>query len=250
MIRGIYTAASALRAAATHQGRLAHNLANLQTTGFKQILTPRQAYQSQRMNRFGEHYELTLASVGKLENGLLIPNEIIDLSPGELIATDRTLDLAISGEGFFRVQTPNGERYTRDGSFHRDSQGQLVTRDGYQLLNSKGQVIILPQGDLVVTQTGALSVNGEYVGQIGLANFADQNQLVAENNNLFRGIAPQQIPAEEMNIRQGYLESSNVDENSQVVEMMRILRLYKASQNTIQIQDRLLNELFTVGESS
>ena len=250
MIRGIYTATAALRAAAIQQNRVAHNLANLETTAFKQVLTVRQAYEAQQLGQFDEHYELRRPGVGPLENGLLVPEEIIDFSPGTMKLTDRPLDLAIWGEGFFRVQTPEGERLTRDGSFHRDSAGNLVTRDGFSLLDQDGQPITLPPGIINVGRNGALFVDGEFAAQLGIATAPNPEQLVPDDNNLFQIDESQALPPEEIHILQGYLEGSNVDESTQVVEMMRILRLYEANQKTIQTQDRLLVELLSVGEVS
>jgi flagellar basal-body rod protein FlgF len=248
MIRGIYTSASALRAATIHQGRLAHNLANLQTTGFKQILTTREAYQLQTMGRYSADSATYLNALGNLEQGLLVPEQIVDYTQGNLNRTDRPLDLAVEGEGFFRIRTPEGERYTRDGSFHRDSAGQLVTRDGNYVLGSNGEPITLPPGQASIAGDGSIFVGNQLVGQIGLVNFADTGALRQENSNLYQGDGAQALVPNIVSLKQGYLESSNVDENSQVMEMMRILRLYEASQRVLQIQDSTLNQTLSVGE--
>lgn len=249
MIRGIYTSASALRAATMHQSRIAHNISNAETAGFKQILTTRQTYELQRLGEFSMDQEAFLSNVGGMEMGLLIPEEIVDLTQGNLEITERTLDFAIAGEGFFRVQTPDGERYTRDGSFHRDSQGSLVTADGHYVLNVAGQPIQLGEGPVNVTQEGLIYVNGEFADQMSLATFADQAALERENDNLFRSDAAAILDPNAAIVRQGYLESSNVDQNAQVLEMMRILRLYEASQRTLQVHDTALSELMVVGEA-
>jgi flagellar basal-body rod protein FlgF len=248
MIRGIYTAASALRAATIHQGRLAHNLTNLQTTGFKQVLTARQAYELQAMGRYSGNNAQYLSTVGGLEQGLLVPEEIIDFAQGNLEMTDRPLDLAIEGNGFFRVQTPDGDRYTRDGSFHRDSEGQLVTRDGYYVLDANGDPLVLPAGAPTILRDGSVFVGNQLVGQVGLAAFADVETLVPENNNLYRGEGAQPLAPAAVSVKQGYLEGSNVDENAQILEMMRILRLYEASQRTLQIHDSTLQDTLAVGQ--
>ncbi len=248
MIRGIYTSASALRAATIHQGRLSHNLANLQTTGFKQVLTVRQAYQVRNMGRYSADSSEYLQNLGTLEQGLMVPDEIIDFSQGTFESTERPFDLAVEGEGMFRVQTPEGERYTRDGSFHRDTLGQLVTRDGYYVLGSDGQPIVLPAGAASIQRDGAIYAGNQLVAQIGLAGVDDPAQWVEENNNLFRSDGAQPLDPNTISIKQGYLEISNVDETAQVLEMMRILRLYEASQRTLQAQNTALGEALTVGE--
>lgn len=248
MIRGIYTATSALRAATMHQTRLAHNITNLQTTGFKQILTTHQAYENQRMGQYsGDTAALVRALDGGLEQGLLIPEEIIDFSQGALQVTDRPLDLALEGDGFFRVQTAEGERYTRDGSFHRDGLGRLVNRDGHFVLSEAGQPIALAPGPMSVSPDGVVQAGGEMAGQLGLFTFADNEALIRENGNLFRSETPG-TPSVGLRVQQGYLEGSNVDENTQMLEMMRIMRLYEASQRSLQTQDRALSQALAVGE--
>jgi flagellar basal-body rod protein FlgF len=248
MIRGIYTSASALRAATLHQGRLSHNLANIHTTGFKQVLTLRQAYQVNAMGRYSADGADYLERLGNLEQGLMVPDHIVDFSQGTFESTERPFDLAVEGNGFFRVQTPEGERYTRDGSFHRDTLGQLVTRDGFYVLGADGAPIVLPAGLTSILPDGAIFVNNEQVAQIGLADVADPNDWVQENNNLFSTDAAAPLEPNTVSIKQGYLELSNVEENVQIVEMMRILRLYEANQRTLQTQDRALGAVLMVGE--
>ncbi|MBX3052705.1 MAG: flagellar hook-basal body protein [Caldilineaceae bacterium] len=248
MIRGIYTATSALRAATMHQTRLAHNISNLQTAGFKQILTSRQAYETQRMGEYdGDTATLIRGLDGGLEQGLLVPEEIIDFSQGTLQITDRPLDIALEGEGFFRVQTDEGERYTRDGSFHRDGLGRLVNRDGHFVLGENGQPLVLAAGPVGVNPDGVFVAGGVAAGRLGLAAFGDNAGLIRENGNLFRAEAAPQA-ATNVRVQQGYLEGSNVDENIQMLEMMRVMRLYEASQKSLQTQDMTLNQALSVGE--
>jgi flagellar basal body rod protein FlgG len=248
MIRGIYTSASALRAATIHQGRIAHNLANLQTTGFKQLLTAREAYQLRTIGRYSADGTAYLNALGGLEQGLMVPEQITDFTQGNLDPTDRPLDLALEGEGFFRIQTPDGERYSRDGSFHWDSAGQLVTSNGYYVLGTNGQPVVIPPGLPSIQADGSIFVDDQLVGQIGVAEFANTDVLTLDNNNLFDGEGALALEPNTVSIKQGYLESSNVDENVQVLEMMRILRLYEASQRSLQIQDTALNSTLAVGE--
>lgn len=248
MIRGIYTATSALRAATMQQTRLAHNVSNLQTTGFKQILTRREAYENLRMGEYDTDAASMIRGLdGGLEQGLLIPEEIIDFSQGVLEVTDRPLDLALEGDGFFRLQTADGERYTRDGSFHRDSLGRLVSRDGHLVLGENGQPLTLAAGPVNVSPEGIVLAGGQVAGRLGLASFADNGELSRENDNLFRAEAAP-LAADAVRVHQGYLEGSNAEESVQVMEMMRVMRLYEASQRSLQTQDRALSYVLSVGE--
>lgn len=249
MIRGIYTATSALRAATMQQTRLAHNLTNLQTAGFKQLLTTRQAYDLQRVGEYdGDTATLVRALNGGLEQGLLIPEEVVDFSQGVLEITDRPLDMALQGDGFFRVETEEGERYTRDGSFHRDALGRLVNRDGHFVLDEAGQRLNLAVGSVSVSPDGIVSAGGQVAGRLGLAAFADNAALIREDGNLFRAENLEILPAANGRVQQGYLEGSNVDENVHTLEMMRVMRLYEASQRSLQTQDRALSQVLAVGE--
>ncbi|MEZ4837370.1 MAG: flagellar hook-basal body protein, partial [Caldilineaceae bacterium] len=162
--------------------------------------------------------------------------------------TERPFDLAVEGNGFFRVQTPDGERYTRDGSFHRDTLGQLVTRDGFYVLGENGQPVVLPPGETSIQPNGAVFVDNQQVAQIGLADVDDPAQWVQEEFNLFSADAAAPLDPNTVSIKQGYLELSNVDENVQIVEMMRILRLYEANQRSLQVHDRALSNALSVGE--
>lgn len=248
MIRGIYTSTSALRAATMHQARLAHNISNLHTTGFKQVLTTHQAYELQRLGEYSNEEASVMRGVGELESGLLIPEEIVDFSQGVLQSTERPLDLALEGPGFFRLQTPDGERFTRDGSFHSDPEGRLVSRDGHFVLDAAGQPILLPADQVAVTRDGQILAGDGTVIQLGLADFAEDAELVRDNQNLYRLEEGEPALALNVAVEQGYLEGSNVDENAQMMEMMRILRLYEASQRTLQMQDQSLTETLTIGE--
>lgn len=247
MNRGIYTAASALRAATMHQTRLSHNIANLQTTGFKQVLTTHQAYQLNPLNEYRGDDSSLENTLGGFEQGLLVPEEIVDFSQGNLIQTERPLDFGLEGDGFFRLQTPDGERYTRDGTFHRDSQGLIVNADGFALLDSDGQPITLPPGEPSVTASGLVLSDEDIVAQIGLSAFDDPEAMIREEGNRFRVEEGSEEAPVTAQIRQGHLETSNVDENSQVLEMMRILRLYEASQRALQVQDSTLNQAIDIG---
>lgn len=247
MIRGIYTATSALRAATMHQTRITHNISNLQTAGFKQILTAHQAYELQALGKYRAEDAAFQRGVGATEQGLLVPEEIVDFRQGNLEQTDRPLDLAIEGPAFFRLQTPEGERYTRDGSFHRDGLGRLVNADGHFVLSADGQQLALPAGMTSVGRNGVVSVNGQLVDQIGLVAFDNLDGLARENGNRYRIDGEAAPVAANASVQQGYLETSNVDENAQILEMMRVLRLYQASQKTLQVQDGTLSQAIEIG---
>ena len=160
MIKGLYSAVSAMIMNATRQQVLSHNIANTQTPGFKQILTTAQDFmQNQAVYTNGNLQSTRVEYVGNLGLGTQIGTEFIDYGQGAMQSTNNPLDFALQGNGFFTVKNPDGNRYTRDGRFIRDADNTLVTIDGFQVLDDAGQPIELPDGDVSVAQEGGISVN-------------------------------------------------------------------------------------------
>jgi flagellar basal-body rod protein FlgF/flagellar basal-body rod protein FlgG len=134
------------------------------------------------------------------------------MAQGALQQTGNPLDLAIEGEGFFQVQTANGIRYTRDGSFHRAQSGQLVTAAGEPVLSITGKVIAIPPGEVTVGEDGSVSVAGGTVDTVGVFTFPATAQMTPEGAN--RYIAPQGVkPTLSKNaaVHQGEVEAANQD---------------------------------------
>jgi len=205
MDSGYYAAMTGLVARNQALDTAAANLANAQTPGyraerefFRSVLLGPDAFNSQ-LGRTVNNY------------GLLGGDEI-SMKQGPLQTTGNPLDLAIEGDGFFQVQTANGIRYTRDGSFHRAQSGQLVTSSGEPVLSSDGKVISVPPGEVGVGADGTLSVEGGAVSIIGVYAFPASAHLTPEGAN--RYIAPKDFaPAlsKSSSVHQGALEAANQD---------------------------------------
>ncbi len=246
MIKGFYAAASAMIAGMERQNALAHNIANMDTPGFKQILvtmgefihTPVFHPPAATINAGGMTY------VGDLGLGVEPSPDQTIYTQGALKYTSQQLDFAIEGPGFFRVETPNGERYTRDGRFIRDAEGQLVTVDGYFVLDANGQHITLPEGDVMVIGDGTIYVDNAEVGQIGLAGFANpETDLTPDLPNTFAPVNGAVPDNEELGvINQGYLEMANADPAEMMTQMVMVSRAYEAAQQMVQNQDELLGK--------
>lgn len=243
MIKGFYAAASAMLANMERQQTLAHNAANLETVGFKQIMTS--------MNDFVEtSYTFSPGNVthsaqrqiGNLGLGSKTGAEITDFVEGGIKHTGNTYDLAINGNSFFRVNTPEGERYTRDGRFLRDAQNQLVTAsNGYHVLDENGQPITLPDGDPGIGPDGTININGQVVGKLGLAAFANPVQeMTRAGGNLF---SASNAPSAASNgaIEQGALEMSNVNVSYLTTQMVMVTRSYEAAQKMVTTQDQMIS---------
>jgi len=244
MIKGLYSAASAMLANLYRQGLLAHNIANVDTPGFKQVLTSLEDFKETVMI-YPPGPTAGLANLRWIGNfGLGVQNstEVTDFLQGGLRHTGHNFDFAIQGAGFFRIQTPDGERYTRDGRFYRDIDGNLVTVDGYQVLDEGGQPINLPEGELSVSPEGVILVNGQTVATLGLAAFEDPTaELTRDGSNYF---AAEGGPTSDAvgSVAQGYLEMSNANPAQLMTQMIAVARAYEAAQKMVQTQDELLGK--------
>jgi flagellar basal-body rod protein FlgF len=170
-----------------------------------------------------------------------------DFTQGSTDETKNPLDVAIDGTAFLTVQTPGGERYTRDGGLHLDAQGQLVTVAGNPVLGTAGPIVFQPTDhDVNITADGTITVvegNGRTDAQRGklrLVNFADAQKMLKEGFNLYtagEGGAPQ--PDTKSTVRQGYIERSNVNSVAEMSRMMEITRAYTQIATLMQQQAEL-----------
>jgi flagellar basal body rod protein FlgG len=240
MIKGLYSAVSAMIASANKHGLNVHNTANLNTPGFKQVFTTTQEFKQTEVfsnginNLAGSHESIGMLGLGVTTTGIKTK-----YSDGALQATQNPFDLAIQGEGFFRIMTSSGERYTRDGRFIRNANGSLVTVDGNRVLNSSGTPIEIPDGEMSVNSIGEVLVNGELTAQLGIAEFANpETQLEKADGNLFEALETPAQAVSNSSIRQGYLEMSNVN----MVDLLMSTKTYEAAQKMVQNQDELLGK--------
>ncbi len=241
MIKGLYSAVSAMVMNAARQQVLSHNIANLQTPGFKQVLTTVEDFmQNQSVYTSENSLNQSVDYIGNLGLGTQIGAEYIDYQQGALLDTGNPLDFALEGNGFFRVKTPDGNRYTRDGRFLRDADNTLVTIEGFQVLDDAGQAIQLPEGEISVNPDGALSVNGAAVAQLGIGVFANPDtDLQHTEGNLFSGPAAS-TSQDAARVVQGYLEGSNANPSQLMTQLVEVARSYEAAQKMVQNQDELL----------
>ncbi len=202
---------------------IATNLANLETAGFK----------SEHMI-FSELLEQT--SDGEVISLVHDVSFVRDLSAGPMVGTQSPLDLAINGDGYFVVDTPEGERYTRHGVFQLDDTGQIVTTEGNPVLSSGGGPIQIPleTSTITITRDGTVSADAEEVGRIKRVSFADPQALSKVGSGLYDALeqTPQPAPASE--ILQGMVENSNV---KGVVEMTRMIDTVRSYQAAAKLAD-------------
>ncbi|MGB9071192.1 MAG: flagellar basal-body rod protein FlgF [Terriglobales bacterium] len=238
MDSGFYAACAGLRAQSQALEVAAHNLANLNTTGFRgqqasfqSLLAVAGSTVPNVLNRATNNY-------GVLEGTHL------DLSAGTLERTGNPLDLGIEGRGFFAVQTSRGTRYTRNGSFHVSTRGELVTAAGERVLGETG-VVQVPPGVLSISPDGTLSVNGAVAGKIRLAEFSPETKLTSEGGSLLVAPDGSAHPAPQSAVQQGTLESSNVNGVSALVTLLGVQRQAEMLQRAMSLLDNEFNRIAT-----
>jgi flagellar basal-body rod protein FlgG len=234
MIKGIYKTAASMVPRERLQEIIANNLANAETSGFKKDSLFLRIVKDQQnvTNKLNPAWEVRM-----------IDKIYTDYSEGALENTGRNLDLAVQGNGFFVVQTPNGEAYTRNGALTMSPAGILVNSDNMPILTDGGPLTIPSGAELVVGSSGQVSVNGQMVGTMRVVNFAEPYQLDKASGSLFTaptGVAP--TAATSVVIRQGYLEKSNVDVLREMVSMIESYRSFETGQKMIQMQDESLGK--------
>jgi flagellar basal-body rod protein FlgF len=210
---------------------VANNLANINTTGFKaeNVLFATAEMPQARDTSFSSFADQPLAFTEDWST-------IHDLGAGAITQTGDPLDVALSGNGFLVVDTPNGERYTRDGALTLDSTGTLVDLDGNPVLGESGPIRFTPdETDISITANGSILTPAGSKGKLRLVEFTDPQQLVREGNNLFSGGTP--LPATATTVVQGAIERSNVSGVAGMTEMIRVSRAYQTIANLMEQQD-------------
>ena len=211
---------------------LANNLSNINTLGFKRD-------QAFRLSALKENSVQTSIS-GKSQNSFsILPfGTRTDFSPGPLKHTGNVLDLALNGNGFFCIETPEGTQYTRKGNFTLNKSGVLVTHEGLPVLG-EGGAIEIDGKNIVVDGKGNVSVDGNPVDTIKIVDFPQSYVLEKAGNSLFTltdsSIAENK--AEEVEVQQGCVEFSNVEAIRVMTEMIEVLRGYESYQKIIQSID-------------
>ena len=205
---------------------VANNIANLSTTGFRK----EGVIFSEHVADFaGDEPSLSMATAD---------GRAINLSQGALQQTGGAFDFAIEGDGFFMISTPDGNQLTRAGAFTRSPDGELVTSEGYQLLDSGAGAITVPPdaGPVMVASDGTVSANGTPIAQLGLFMPADQNDLVHAGGTRFKTTG-QVDPLEGGAVFQGFLENSNVNPVSEITRMIEVQRAYEMGQGFLDAED-------------
>ena len=228
MIKGIYDSASGMMPRMTQQDAVANNMANANTIGFKKDRIFIEAVGDAIARQIKTDFDWQKP---------LIDKSFVDFSQAEIDKTGNELDVAIEGNGFFVVDTENGNRYTRNGQFHLDASGFLTDSRGDKVLSDSGPIVLEIENP-TIDEDGNIEVNGEQAARLRIVKFADPQALIRTDGVDFA--APDNVQPEKasgVRIRQGYLERSNVSILNQMIDMITSFRNFEAGQKVVQILD-------------
>jgi len=206
---------------------IANNLANMSTTAFK---SERMLFQEFLMNGTDGRQLSYVQDVGVARNH----------SEGKMEPTTNPLDIAIHGQGYLSVQTPDGVRYTRNGHLRLDAAGTLTTASGEAVLGANQRPVVLGPNarDIVITSDGTVSAAGAAAGRISLVSFDNEYQLRPVGDSLYETDAASK-PSEDAQIVQGMIEQSNVEPIVEMSNMIQVSRSYQSSQDLMRSDDEM-----------
>ena len=204
---------------------VANNIANMNTTGFKQ----QRMMFTEFLERPGMHEQVSFVQDRAV---------VRDLTAGGMLHTGNPLDVTLSGEGFLSIQTPSGTRYSKNGSLQIDSKGTLVDLAGNPVLGTSGPITFdSADTDIAINKDGTISTSQGTKGKLAVVEFTDPQVLAREGNNYYSG--PAGTPAVNTQVVQGSIERSNVSGVSAMADMIRVERAYQTLANIMQRQDEL-----------
>jgi flagellar basal-body rod protein FlgF len=240
---GFYISAEGANAQSSRLDVIANNLANVDTVGFKRDLASFQARYAEAISRGS-----AIAGNGGPDNvggGILLRQTKTDFSPGPVKRTQDPAHVAILGEGFFTVKKGNETFLTRAGNFELNSRGELITPQGYSVLDESGAAVVLnpdiKQWD--ISDTGALRQRGR-VQNLAIVKPASNESIEKRGENLFRSLTPPvAIPPEQRRVASGCLEMSGVNPTTEMTALIETSRLFEANVNIMKTQDQMLGAL-------
>lgn len=229
MNSGMYAAVSGSLAAMRRLDVISNNLANVNTPGFKKDKMSFEGLLAGNVNQPAVPQGKTADPVLQKEN------LYIDYTGGSTSQSGNPLDLALDGDGFFAVTTPEGTAYTRQGNFRISADGTLVTVDGYPVQGNNGSALRIQGSRVEIDAKGGITVDGTQAGAVAVLDFEKPYTLTKVGNALFVPADPQAVPlAGKGQIQQGFLEGSNVESISEMVQLIETNRYFEACSKVIR----------------
>ena len=252
---GLYLSATGVLTNIYRQDVIANNLANVETVGFKRNIASFQQRLTEAQQRGSPQF--TDPRLDQIGGGLFCSPTTLDASQGELEHTSNQLDVAIMGKGYFAVQDGGKTELTRDGRFMLDDTGNLILSNASasRVLNPAGEPISLPgyvASAVEIGKDGTITAHGKAIGRLGVFDIPDSSQLVQEGGNLlsYPDLTKKMTPIDP-NLRNGFVERSNVDPATELTTLMEAQRQLEANANMIRYQDqtmgRCVNDVGKIG---
>jgi flagellar basal-body rod protein FlgF len=240
MLRSLYIASTGMLAQREKMDIVTNNIVNVDTTGYKKDTLISKSFKDMMIQ------SMNGTDIGNLNTGIHVDDVVTSFDQGVLEQTDRLSDVALEGDGFFVVNTQDGIRYTRDGAFAVTSNGYLVNSEGNYVQGTNGNIYV-GSGDFAIDEQGNVSVDGKVVNKLQLVTFANLAGLEKVGSNMFAaGSAGAPQAATDCKVKQGWLESSNVDMAEEMVTMVELNRAYQVNQRVLTMLDQSLSK--TVNE--
>lgn len=243
-MRGLYLAEGAMLVQQAQLQVISNNLANLRTTGFKRDHAVETSFAEWMIHELrpapGTAARGTLHPIGSAAHNVATQETVTSFFQGPLEVTDRSLDFALVGNGFFQVQGLDGVLYTRNGRFNINEEGTLVTAEGYEVLGDGGP-LQLGSEEVKVLSDGSLFVDGAQVGTLQIAVFGPDALMEKFGYNYFTTDAAEDGEAD-YEVLNGFLEGSNVSLIREMTAMMAVRRTYEAAQKIMITYDQILNK--------
>lgn len=239
MDSGYYAACAGLVARTEALDTIANNLANTSTAGFR---GSHNVFRSMLEN--SEGHNLSVLNQDANDYGVLSGTQL-DTTQGALQTTNNQMDFAIEGSGYFQVKTSNGPEYTRGGSFRLSAQGQLVTASGDAVLNQSGTPITIPANSFSVSADGTITANGAVVDRLNIVEFAPGASIKSLGQGYYSIPGKPSTQPVSSHIRQGMLESSNVNPITSVIEMISAQREVESMRHALSMFDGEIDKTAT-----
>jgi len=265
MVRGWYTGASGMKAQQMRLDAISNNLANVDTTSYKRDISVSKNFPELLLRRMDDDgvYKNPFGSadvapiIGKIGLGVELNELFTSFDQGSFKPTASDSDMALEGKGFFTVQTPDGERYTRNGNFTVGVEGYLMTKEGFPVLGENGRIFLQDtkytvnkNGEVYVRPIRNTDADPVLLDRLKLVTFENDRYITKQGSSLYRDtpISGPAVPAEGNQrpiVTQGYIEASNVNVVNEMVQMIEVNRAYEANQKSIQSEDTMMSKLWS-----
>lgn len=248
MFRGLYTAYTGMRTQQQKMDAISNNLANVDTTGYKKDQMVQNSFKEILTYKINDPEVPHSQNIGRMSLGVHVSHVYTDFTQGSLKQTDDQKNVALQGKGFFKVGEMGEDgtmttKYTRDGSFNLDQQGQLVTNDGLFVLGEEDAPIALGQGDFRINRDGTIYQNENLLGAMQLVDFEDTQTLRKQGSSLYITTDASVEKLFEGTVEQGFLESSNSNSIQEMIDMIATSRIYESNQKIIQTYDATMEKV-------